>query len=179
MKRSQIHPSSSKHQSIANRLSCNGCTEAEHGQAIVEFTFGLLLFLLIAWIPADFGLAFYTSQISQNASREGARIAASDPTLTIGTRSCTLGTGCNSEPADSVLLETSIRLPGALLSGGVVTSTLVGATALGACDSMVTVRVQGTYKFFFLGMLRYLGASVPNSLAIDRGTVMRWEHQPC
>ena len=28
------------------------------GQAVVEFTLVFLLFLVIAWIPADFGLAF-------------------------------------------------------------------------------------------------------------------------
>ena len=51
------------------------------GQAVVEFTLVFLLFLIIAWIPADFGLGFYTAQLAQNASREGARIAASDPAL--------------------------------------------------------------------------------------------------
>src|SRR5678815_5160922 len=55
------------------------------GQAVVEFTLVFLLFVIIAWIPADFGLAFYTGQQAQNASREGARIAAADPTLGSGT----------------------------------------------------------------------------------------------
>ena len=32
------------------------------GQAVVEFTLVFLLFLVIAWMPADFGLAFYTAQ---------------------------------------------------------------------------------------------------------------------
>src|SRR5262249_44124954 len=71
------------------------------GQAVVEFTLVFLLFLIIAWIPADFGLAFYTGQQAQNASREGARIAASDPALGSGTlpgltwtASCTI-TSCS------------------------------------------------------------------------------------
>lgn len=51
------------------------------GQALVEFTLVFLLFLVVAWIPADFGLAFYTGQLAQNASREGARIAAADRNL--------------------------------------------------------------------------------------------------
>ena len=37
------------------------------GQAVVEFTLVFLLFVIIAWIPADFGLAFYTGQQAQNA----------------------------------------------------------------------------------------------------------------
>ena len=51
------------------------------GQAVVEFTLVFLLLLVVAWIPVDFGLAFYTSQLAQNASREGARIAAADRKL--------------------------------------------------------------------------------------------------
>ena len=51
------------------------------GQAAVEFTLTFLILLIVAWIPADFGLAFYTGQLAQNAAREGARIAAADPTL--------------------------------------------------------------------------------------------------
>src|ERR687891_675850 len=46
------------------------------GQAVVEFTLVFVLFLAIIWIPADFGLAFYSGQLAQNASREGARLAA-------------------------------------------------------------------------------------------------------
>src|SRR5438132_8205489 len=45
------------------------------GQALVEFVLVFLLFLVVAWIPTDFGLAFYTGQLAMNASREGARIA--------------------------------------------------------------------------------------------------------
>ena len=44
------------------------------GQAIVEFTLCFVLLLVVAWIPADFGLAFYTGQLMGNAAREGARI---------------------------------------------------------------------------------------------------------
>jgi len=54
----------------ATRISSN------RGQAAVEFTLAFILLLIIAFIPADFGLAFYTGQLALNASREGARIAA-------------------------------------------------------------------------------------------------------
>src|SRR5688572_11041187 len=46
------------------------------GQAVVEFTLISVLFLAIIWIPADFGLAFVSTQLAQNAAREGARLAA-------------------------------------------------------------------------------------------------------
>jgi TadE-like protein len=56
---------------------------------VAEFTLFFLLFLVIAWLPADFGLAFFTGQLAQNASRE----AAADPNLVDGTcnRESTLG----------------------------------------------------------------------------------------
>lgn len=38
------------------RLHCLLCK----GQALVEFTLVFLLVLVVAWIPADFGLAFYS-----------------------------------------------------------------------------------------------------------------------
>jgi Flp pilus assembly protein TadG len=40
-----------------------------------------LLLLVVAWIPSDFGLAFYTGQLAHNAAREGARIAAAEVSL--------------------------------------------------------------------------------------------------
>ena len=48
---------------------------------MVEFTLCFILLLVIAWIPADFGLMFYTGHLGQNAAREGARIASADPTM--------------------------------------------------------------------------------------------------
>ena len=47
------------------------------GQSIVEI--GLVTpFLLIAlYVPIDFGIAYYTAQLTQNAVREAARIAVS------------------------------------------------------------------------------------------------------
>ena len=51
--------------------SLGSCLTNE-GQAMVEFTIGFILLLVVAWISADFGLAFYTSQLAQNAARESA-----------------------------------------------------------------------------------------------------------
>ncbi len=58
------------------RICCNN-----RGQAVVEFTLCFILLVIIAWIPADFGMMFYTGHVGQNAAREGARIASADPTL--------------------------------------------------------------------------------------------------
>ena len=152
------------------------------GQALVEFTLGFLLLLVIAWIPADFGLAFYSGQLAQNAAREGARIAAADPELGTGTipgqiwnTSCTMPS-CSG----TILNETAARISSALLPGATIAVTLDADSvppATPKCDRNVTVTVSGTYNYFFYQLLAALGHEVPDTSNIVRSTSMRWEHQ--
>ncbi|MBM2804241.1 MAG: Pilus assembly protein [Deltaproteobacteria bacterium] len=144
------------------------------GQAMVEFTIAFILLIIVAWIPADFGLAFYTSQIAQNAAREGARIAASDSTLVAGNTTCSMP-ACYS--FGNIFNETAARLPAALLTGASITVQYPAPGSAGTCNQQVLVRVQGQYNFFFYRVLRLLGAPVPPSVTVDRITEMRWEHQ--
>jgi Flp pilus assembly protein TadG len=118
------------------------------GQTLVEFTLVFLLFLVIAWIPADFGLAFYTAQLTQNATREGARIAAADPTLGSGTLpGTTWSTSCTMPSCSgNILSETGGRISSALLPGATITVTLDPDSvppATPRCDRDVTVTVSG------------------------------------
>jgi Flp pilus assembly protein TadG len=147
-----------------------GSRSTAGGQALVEFTLVFMLLLVIAWIPADFGLAFYTGQLALNASREGARVAAA------------------SDPVDSaeVVTETCKRLSSALLSdpGGAGTpcpsnsaARVSVVTAGGTCNQTITVAVRGNYNFFFYRILNMLGASVSPQVLLSRQTTMRWEHQ--
>jgi len=146
----------------------------KRGQALVEFTLIFILLLVLAWIPADFGLAFYTGQLAQNAAREGARIAAVDPDLPSQSGTCTLP--CAGQSADSVLGATAARLSSALLPGAAITVTYpVGGTT---CNQMVRVQVAGNYNFFFYRLMNLLGAPVNPVVIINRATEMRWEHQP-
>lgn len=143
------------------------------GQTLVEFTLCFILLLVVAWIPADFGLAFYTGQLALNASREGARIAAADKTLVAGTTSCTMP--CSG--ASNILQETAKRISLALMPGATITLKLDSGTS---CDRLVTMTVTGRYNFFFYRLLRLiLGNSVVtnNYVDITRTTSMRWEHQ--
>jgi len=142
------------------------------GQALVEFTLGFLLLLIIAWIPADFGLAFYTGQLALNATREGARIAAADLTLVSGTTSCTMPS-CSG----NIFQETASRISSALLPGATITLTLDPDTGTN-CNRMVTVAVAGTYHFFFYQLLHWMGISGNlETTPITRQTSMRYEHQ--
>ena len=143
------------------------------GQALVEFTLIFLLVLVVAWIPADFGLAFYTGQLAQNASREGARIAAADRNLISGTTSCVMPS-CTG----NIFSETAARISSALLPGATITLNLDPDVGAANCNRMVTVTVSGTYNFFFYRLLSWFGVSGNlNNTAITRTTIMRWEPQ--
>jgi Flp pilus assembly protein TadG len=142
------------------------------GQAVVEFTFTFLILLIVAWIPADFGLAFYTGQLAQNAAREGARIAAADRALVSGTTSCTMPS-CTG----NIFTETAGRLSSALLPAAIITLQLDPDTGTN-CNRMVTVRVSGTYNFAFYQLLHWMGVTGNlNNTPITRQTRMRWEAQ--
>jgi len=152
-----------------------GCLASSSGQAVVEFTLVFLLFLVIAWIPADFGLAFFTGQLAQNASRVAARIAAADPNLATATGSCSMP--CSSAPGGTALKAAADRISRALFSGALISVTLEPPSAAN-CNRLVEVSVSGEYDYFFYRLLRAMGNTVPDSLNIVRSTSMRWEHQP-
>jgi Flp pilus assembly protein TadG len=159
--------------SSCSRPSLLSALDSCPGQALVEFTLVFLFFLVIAWIPADFGLAFYTGQLALNASREGARVAA--VTLPF-------------DAADAAT-QTCKRLPSALLSdpgaGFGASCSPYGSNARVAvvspvgtdCNKQLTVTVTGDYNYFFYRLLRLFGADVPATVQITRSTQMRWEHQ--
>jgi len=156
----------------------NSCT----GQAVVEFTLCFMLMLVVAWIPADFGLMFYTAQMAQNASREAARLAASDPCLN-GTNAvdCTqpgiaAKTGTCTYPCaatNDLLQPAAARLSSAIMNNPSLSISLSGS----GCTQLVTATVAGDYNFSFYRMLRWFGANVPQTLNITRTTTNRWEHQ--
>ncbi|HEX6438308.1 MAG TPA: TadE/TadG family type IV pilus assembly protein [Candidatus Binatia bacterium] len=129
------------------------------GQALVEFTLMFVLFLAIIWIPVDFGLAFYSGQLAQNASREGARLAAA------------------TNPFDAGNIQTQVmnRMDSAVLKN--VTADVVPPACDGALNmQVVTVTVAGEYNFYFYQLLRLLGLSAPDSVFISRTTTMRYEY---
>ena len=133
------------------------------------------MLLIIAWIPADFGLAFYTGQLAQNAAREGARIAAVDPTLTTIDNSCgpplsaCFGFG-------NIFNETAVRLPSALLGPSTRITVTYPVDPSAGCNKLVSVAVEGQYPFFFYKILRFIGIDVTIP-TIQRSASMRWEHQ--
>lgn len=152
-------------------LNTNPIRAQSKGQAMVEFTLVFVLLLVVAWIPADFGLAFYTGQLALNASRDGARIAAAEKTLPALPATCTLPCA----GATNILQETAKRVSSALLPGATLTLSQNGTPA--SCDAQLTMRVEGTYRFFFYRLLRLFGGTASDDVPIIGETKMRWEHQ--
>jgi len=157
-------PSSLKFVTFAPHITGAG----RSGQTLVEFSLVFVLLVVVAWIPADFGIAFYTGQIALNASREGARIAAAERNL--ASESCTMP--CNG--ATGVLKATADRMSSALLPGATVSVDLQSGTS---CDRTVNVTITGEYRYFFYHVLQLMGFDILNPVPVVRSTSMRWEHQ--
>jgi Flp pilus assembly protein TadG len=135
----------------------------EKGQSIVELTLITPLLLIALYIPFDFGVAFFAGNLTQNAVREVARIAATqDP---------------SAFSATSLRTTLTSRLPSLV--------TIVGTPSInkftsGSTNCMAVIRVGVTvrYNFFLYRLVRILGFSAPDSVDITRTTQMRFEYQP-
>jgi Flp pilus assembly protein TadG len=132
------------------------------GQSIVELTLLTPLILAALYIPADFGIAFYTAHLVQNATREAARIGAS------------------MNPFDQAKVENEAtnRLPTGRFAVDSVSSDLDGDSA-STCMRRVLVTVTGTYSPFLYQLINLVvpGASV-TEISITRSTAMRFDSQP-
>ena len=145
----------------------------QKGQALVEFTLCFILLVIVSWIPADFGIMFYTSHIGTNAAREGARIAAADPTLPT-TPSVTCTYPCSG--GTDILQRISNRVAAGLMAGG-AQITLENLGAVATCNREVRVTVTQTYYPFFYRILRFMGLGTADSVNMARSVKMRYEHQ--
>lgn len=146
------------------------------GQSIVEITLITPLLLVALYVPADFGIAFFTAHLTQNAVREGARIAAisaecgTSPCVTTVTESSCPGT-------NSIVQEVCNRLPARLTGPLSIKATLTGSLG-DKCLRMVKVEVTGKYDYFLYQLIRLIGGTVANNTSITRAAELRYELQP-
>ena len=133
------------------------------GQSIVEFTLLTPLMLAALYIPADFGIAFFTAHLVQNATREAARI----------------GTAMNPFDKPTVENEATNRLPTGRFVVSSVSANLDGSST-STCMRRVLVTVTGTYNSFLYQLINLVvpGASVNTAISITRSTAMRFDAQP-
>jgi Flp pilus assembly protein TadG len=133
------------------------------GQSIIEITLMTPLILVALYVPIDFGMAIIAGHLTQNAVRDGARVAsATDP--------------MSNAQAANVAQSVSNNLPPSLVSKSVtVNHYAAGATN---CGQNVEVTAQGNYNYFFYRLMKLLGISPPSQLTITRTTKMWYNHQP-
>lgn len=147
-----------------NSIQCR-----QKGQSIVEVALITPLLLIALYIPADFGVAFFMGNLTQNAAREGARIGSGlqksgkVPDLTF-----------SAAEANLVKNEVTSRLPNYLNNKAVTIKFYTGT----ACMEMVEVTAQGQYNFSLYRLMKLAGLPAPDHITISRTTQMRYRYQP-
>ena len=124
----------------------------ESGVALIESAFVLPLLLVLTMGMLDFGRAFHTKSVLDQAAREGARIAV-----------------VTSPDADLV----TEKVNEVLASSG-VTASSVQITGPNA-SKMVTVTVTATFTFITPGVFALVNGNYGNTIPMSGQTVMRFE----
>ena len=133
-----------------------GLLGSSRGAAAVEFALILFPLLYVIGGAVDFGLAYFVSHITQNAAREGARLAATLPDL---------------KPDDSrVLPVVRDRIPDIGLFADFRDQD--GIT-IRCASKEVTVTVLGLYNYTFLRIIPSF-----TNVSMERFVTMRYE-QDC
>jgi Flp pilus assembly protein TadG len=145
-----------------NSVSTMTGRRRSNGQSIVELTLIVPLVLATLYIPADFGVAFFTAHLVQNATREAARIGASMKPFVPAT----------------IENEATKRLPAWKFVTSSVSANLNGSST-STCMRRVVVSVSGSYNIFLYQLLNLIvpGAVVDTSIPITRNTAMRYDSQ--
>jgi TadE-like protein len=145
------------------------CQRKQKGQSVVELALITPLLLIALYIPADFGIAFLTAHLAQNAVREGARIGSG---LTSADPNNPIDSGQGATIKDAVLA----RLPQRLSSPNVNVKFYFAGQAA-TCMQVVEVTATGDYDFGWYRMMGLIGVTVPTSMPISRATQMRYNYQ--
>jgi Flp pilus assembly protein TadG len=147
----------------------NLCRRKQKGQSVVELALITPLLLVALYIPADFGVAFLTAHLVQNAVREGARIGSG---LTSGDPDNPISGSQETTIKDAVFA----RLPQRLSSPS-VSVKFYFAGAAKTCMQVVEVTATGTYDYGLYHLMGLIGVTVPPSEPISRTTQMRYNYQ--
>lgn len=125
--------------------------DPESGVALIESAFVLPLLLVLTMGMLDFGRAFHTKSVLDQAAREGARIAV-----------------VTSPDADLV----TEKVNEVLASSGVTASSV---QITGPINNMVTVTVTTTFTFITPGVFALVNGDYGNTIPMSGQTVMRFE----
>ena len=125
----------------------------EAGTALIEFALVLPLILVLAMGMLDFGRAFHTKSLLDQAAREGARVAViTSPDLDIVTS----------------------RVNSILAPAG-ITASSVTVTGPAAGTFLDVVTVNATFTFMTPGIYALVGGSYGNTIDMSSQVTMRHE----
>jgi Flp pilus assembly protein TadG len=127
------------------------------------------LVLIALYIPADFGVAFLTAHLTQNAVREAARIGSG---LTSGDPNKPIDSAQGTKIKDAVFA----RLPNRLSSPSVNVKFYFSDEAA-TCMQVLEVTATATYSYTLYHLMELIGVTVPPSTPISRTTQMRYNYQ--
>lgn len=126
---------------------------SESGTALIEFALVLPLILVLAMGMLDFGRAFHTKSLLDQAAREGARAAViTSPDLDVVTSRVN-----------------------AILAPAGVAATTVSVTGPTAGSYLDSVYVATTFTFVTPGIYALVGGDYGNTLSLSSSCVMRHE----
>src|SRR5918994_127792 len=130
------------------------------GQSIVELTLLVPIILVALYVPADFGVAFFTAHLVQNATREAARVGAS----------------MNPFNQTTVENEVTKRLPTGRFTVSRVSANLNGSET-STCMRRVLVSVSGSYDLFLYQLTNLVvpDAISDTTIPITHSTAMRYD----
>ena len=138
---------------VDNRGDGTNCRRnPESGVALIESAFVLPLLLVLAMGMLDFGRAFHTKSVLDQAAREGARIAV------VTTPDADLVT----DKVNAVLASSGVTAGSVLITGP-------------DASNMVTVTVTTTFTFITPGVFALVGGDYGNTIPMSGQTVMRFE----
>jgi Flp pilus assembly protein TadG len=154
---------------LKSTIKDNLCRRKQRGQSVIEIALITPLVLIALYVPADFGVAFLTAHLVQNAVREGARIGSG---LTSGDLDKPIDTVQGTAIKDAVFA----RLP-QRLSSPTVSVKFYFESQTATCMQVVEVTTTGGYDFGWYRVLGLIGVTVPPSEPISRTTQMRYNYQ--
>ena len=130
----------------------NSRRNPESGVELIESAFVLPLLLVLTMGMLDFGRAFHTKSVLDQAAREGARIAV------VTTPDADLVT----DKVNAVLASSGVTAGSVLITGP-------------DASNMVTVTVTTTFTFITPGVFALVGGDYGNTIPMSGQTVMRFE----
>ena len=139
------------------------------GQSIVEIALMTPLILVALYVPVDFGISIFTGHITQNAVRDGARIASTTDAMT-------------NAKATNLATQVYDNLPERLVTGSPATKRgdgqLLCERGPRTVRNSLRCKLKELITFFFYRLIGLLGFTPPDPIAISRTTRMSYEFQP-